>query len=507
MEKKNSIFAGLNPTPASSPVSGSVNPESEVKVPLRPPGPDPEVVALKQKMDAMEKDFKSALKSPATDPEVTALKQKMDVIEQNIVVQLEKRIREYLLAALPPQPPPGAPKPPDLAARIVELDKRLEEFVRSTMVTSAQMKHIEESKSGARRETEELLKVVREQQKYSEMDRQMHDQVEKAWTRVEELEKKLMDFYASSITRQSDERKIPQPVVLGAEVEKMLELRLQKLSHEIELKFKSIAAKMDETSPALARKSEERISSMVSNLDVRLAAFEGEFKKMHLNISSSEDTIQALYVDIRNEMLSALKNSMKEESEAVRKYVDGFVVDTEARMGAMSKLVIGHMDEMMVQTRQEGVRLEKMGSAMEINAGNSRAALSALVGEIQGILQKHAIDIGERIRIENAKNAGEIMEFSRLSAFSLASATAVAANMDELNVRLSQLRDNLKVFVDGMKDVKLESVLGVSGALVRKNFEGIQGVLNGMEQDLSAFNKIKRGITDNLKGLAGGGKL
>jgi hypothetical protein len=456
MEKKDSIFSGLTPVPAPPPVTAP-----------RPAVSDQEMSALKQKIEALERQAK-------TTP--------------------------------PPPPQPAAPRPPDsgqfVLARLNDLEKKLEEFSRGVMMSSTHMKNIEESRNSARRETEELLKAVREQQKYSEMDRQMHDQVEKAWGRVEDLEKKLMDFYTSAMNRPPEESRAVQTAVLSAEIEKILESKLQKLVMELELKFKSLSEKVDDTSPALARKSEEKISALVADLDVRLAAFEGEFRKLHLNISSSEDAIQSLYSEIRNEMLSALKNSMKEESAAARKYIDGFVVDTEARIDAMSKLVIGHMDELMVQTRLEGAKLEKIGAASEINVEKSRAALSAFREELEGAFRKHTADIGERIRAENVKNAGELMEFSRLSASSLAGAAAVTESMEELSGKISRLKDALTVFVDGMKDVRMESLLGVSGALVRKNLEGIRDVLSGMDQDLAVFDRIKGGITDHLKELA-----
>ena len=456
MEKKDSIFSGLSPAPAPSPVT--------------------------------------APRSAASDQEMSALKQKIEA--------LEKQAK----APAPPAPQFTAPRPPDsgqfVLAKINDLEKKLEEFSRGVMMSSTHMKNIEESRNSARRETEELLKAVREQQKYSEMDRQMHDQVEKAWGRVEDLEKKLMDFYTSAMNRPPEESRAAQTAVLSAEMERILEARFQKLFMEMELKFKSLAEKVDDTSPALARKSEEKISAMVADLDVRLAAFEGEFRKLHLNISSSEDAIQSLYSDIRNEMLSALKNSMKEESDAVRKYVDGFVVDTEAQVDAMCKLVIGHMDEVMVQARQEGSKLEKIGSVAGMNVEKTRAALSAFMEELEGALGRHTSEIGERVRAENVKNAGDLIEFSRLSAASLAGAAAVTGAMDVLSGRISRLKDALTTFVDGMKDVRMESLLGVSGALVRKNLGGVRDILGGMDQDLAVFDRIKGEITGNLKELA-----
>ncbi|MBU2575255.1 MAG: hypothetical protein KKH28_14395, partial [Elusimicrobia bacterium] len=179
-QKKESIFAGLNPAPAAPSKSA-------------PPS------------------------KPAADAEsVVVLNRKIDELEKNIVSRLEKKIAEQFKAA-PSEPPPSAPGGPAagggqpaapagaeaLIAKIAELERRLEDFSRQASLSASQLRNIEESKISARREIEDLLKAVREQQKYTELDRQMHSQLEKSWARVEELEKKLMDFYASVVALQT----------------------------------------------------------------------------------------------------------------------------------------------------------------------------------------------------------------------------------------------------------------------------------------------------------------
>jgi hypothetical protein len=465
MEKKDSIFSGLNPEPSGRP--------------------------------------------GVSDQEVSALKQKMEMMEKNIVSQLERKIGEQLkasVAPVPPPPPPGAPRPPEanaqvLLARITELDKRLEEFARSAVMSSAQMKNIEESKISARREIEDLLKVVREQQKYSELDRQMHDQLEKAWVRVEDLEKKLMDFYTLSVNKSASEEKGRIPA-LADEVEDLIGAKLDKFLTEMDSRFNAVAAKLGEYTPAMARRSEERIAMLTASLDARLTAFETDFRKVSLGIASSEDAVRMLYTGIKAEMLAVLQDSLREQNAAVQKHMDGFVLDTQERMNEMSRIMLDHMDELLTQGRQDGLRLDKVEGAVAINAEKSRASMLSLGTQIDGMFQKYAADIGSRIQAENAKNAGEIMEFSRLSAYSLAGAASLSANMDELGGRLDALKEKLKVFVDGMKTVKLESLLGVSGAVARKNFEGVRSALGEMEKELAFFDKMKAEITGNLKTMA-----
>lgn len=435
MEKKDSIFSGLNPAPPPAPAA-----------PPRPAASEQEISELNRKIEALER----RLKAPAAQQE--------------------------------------APKPPDsgqfVLAKISDLEKKLEEFSRSVMMSSAQMKSIEESKMGARRETEELLKVVREQQKYSEMDRQMHDQVEKAWTRVEDLEKKLLDFYASAMNRAPDERRAAQPAIQAGEVDRIVDAKMQNFLLEMDLRFKSVVSMLEGASLKSVHKSEQKAADLLGGLDVRMTAFESELK-------------------------TSLKSVQREESESVKKYLNGYIVDSESRLNAISKLVADYMGRLADQSRQQGDKLERIGAAAEMYAAKSRAAAAALAEELEGMLRKHTADMAARMRDENAKISGEIVELSRLSTFSLGTTTLLAANMDELGGDLAKLRDSLKVLVDGLKNIDLGAILGVSGEVVRKNFKGLREALGGMEQHLAAFDRIKGAVNENLKERKageGGGK-
>lgn len=394
MEKKDSIFSGLSPVPSQAP---------------RPGVPDQEVAALKQKLDAMER---------------------------NILAQLEKKIAEARVVQAPQPPPP--PKPPDLnaqflLARIGELEKKLEEFARGAALSPGQLKNIEESKAGARREIEDLLKVVREQQKYSEMDRAMHDQVEKSWRRVEDLEKKLMDFYMSAVNRNAGEREPGRADLSAGEVGKIVAAEMRKF--------------MDE----LAGRNGEKNSALGLSLDSRLAAFEMEFRNFYLNIS---------------------------------------------------KTVIGYADELTKQAGRDEARLKKMENDAESSARTVRSDMAAVAGRLEERFRESSEEIAARIKAENAKNTEKIMEFSGLSAYTLAEAADLERNMEKLESRLVKLRSSLRSFVDGMRGVDLNSVSGVSGEIARKSFESLKNSLKEMEIELADFNRQKAVITGNLGGIS-----
>ncbi|HAN04806.1 MAG TPA: hypothetical protein DCQ25_06080, partial [Elusimicrobia bacterium] len=194
-----------------------------------------------------------------SEDQVSALNKKIELLERNIVGELQKKLSER--AEVPPAPP--SPATPALIAKITEMDQRFREFQDKFLLGAAQMKNIEESKISARREIEELLKVVREQQKYSELDRQMHDQLQKAWSRVEEMEQRLIEAYSAASKRPAEPAPHPAPppapavsadeiaaAVMKA-VDKRLDERLRPLE-ELLRKVHSKAERAPEDARALA---------------------------------------------------------------------------------------------------------------------------------------------------------------------------------------------------------------------------------------------------------------
>jgi hypothetical protein len=563
MEKKDSIFSSLMPASQAAPIQAA--PFAAAPLPAaRPAVADQDIYALKQKIEAMEK---------------------------NIVSQLEKKIAEARSVPQPPMPPmqpmqsiqpmPPSMSPQFLLTKIAELDKKLEMFTSSAMLSAAQMKNVEESKISTRREIEDLLKVVREQQKYSEMDRQMHDQVEKSWHRVEELEKKLMDFYSSAMHKSAEEGRVSPPL-RSEEVERIVDARFQKFLADVDLRFRAVTEvmrksdedsrlapplradevgkvvdarfqkflaevdqrfravtegmlradevgkvvdgrfqkflenvdqrfravtdKLDGQFPAVMRKNEEKISAAISELDAKQAAFATEFRKLSPAIFAGEESVRALYAGVRSDMLFALKESLREEHTAITSHIDSFILDIEERMDSMSKLVLSHADGLTVQAGEAAAQLKKIEAEAGINAQKARLDLAALGGKIEEALRKNADETGERIQAESAKSADKIMEFSRLSSYSLSGAASLAGSLGELSGRLETLKDRIQGFADGFKSVKLESLLGVSGALVRRNYEGLQIALKEMAQELAFFKAQETEITGNLKAMAGHSK-
>ncbi|HOW90091.1 MAG TPA: hypothetical protein PL037_07395 [Elusimicrobiales bacterium] len=201
----------------------------------------------------------------------------------------------------------------------------------------------------------------------------------------------------------------------------------------------------------MMRKTEQRLADMVNDLDSRLTAFEIDFKKMHLYISSTEESINSLYLNVKRDMLTVLKEAIKDADSAIT----------------------GHM--------------------------------LALTAKLEEMFRKGSEEAAGRIRAESDRNAEKIKEFSGLSARNISSAAFLAGNLDEMSARLEKLKTEVKTFSDGLGNADMAALLGVSGDVARKNYEGLRASLKDLESELVSFRARKDELKENLRKLAGGG--
>lgn len=502
MEKKDSLFAGLNPAPAFSFGPGpGPSPRSAA--------PEQEAAALKQKLDAMERNIVAQLEKkiaeafkasvPAAPPppppsvsaqEVSALKQKIESLEKNIVVQLEKKISEAFKAAVPAAPAPrpqAAARPPEMNAqflltRIGELDKRLEELARGP-ASSSQMKNIEESKISARREIEDLMKVVREQQAYSGMDRQMHDQLEKSWRRVEELEKKLMDFYGSILAGQQKKE----------EIDGML-------SRDLGGRIEALAARLEAHALAMEKKlpAQDAFFSAAADLKKEVMGALGRSREEHLALSREQAAAFRA-------MLDQLPGTLPAELERSRR-------DASAQIESFKKEFTGHLAGMrgMLDEFNRAAR-ETLGGAESMEA-----AAAKNTAETAALLQKNFEKICEVLGREGGQFLSELEKRNKLHldalntkyADALSNASVldfIGAAADATVKRMAILDETLSDLVSRTDQDQLSAALGVSGMLVRKKFETMESLLAGIRRDAAGLERIKKEVDDRLKGSCGEG--
>ena len=431
MEKKDSIFAGLSPAPASGPA--------------QPSAPRP----------------------AAQDQEVAAIKQKMDAMERNILNQMEKKIGERLSNT--PPPPPHAPgqaglNPAELVARIAELDKRLEEFSRNAMTSSVQLKNIEESKISARREIEDLLKVVREQQKYTEMDREMHDQLAKSWGRAEELEKKLIDFCGAVLNGQQNKG--------AADAARNGRDALQS-----EVTSSQLAELKKEMKAELAQTREETLA-----LSREQAAF---FKSMF------EEQVKG--------RLELIQSSVSVELERSRR-------ETADEIGSFKKEFSERMKDMksMMEDFWRAVQENRAGAESAArNAAEGAAMLEQKLVQISGLIGNESGKFLAQLEERNRKHF-DALNTKYADALSNASALDfISASADAAAKRITALEQALSGFVKQTDKDRLGAALGVTGMLVRKDFEAMEALLVGIRQDAAAMEQLKKEVADRLNAAFG----
>ncbi|MBI5745050.1 MAG: hypothetical protein HY952_10940 [Elusimicrobia bacterium] len=263
------------------------------------------------------------LPRPAADPEaINALKLKMDSLEKNIVAQLEKRLGDQskAAAAAAPATPPPPPMHDLLYRKIEELERRLSD---SAAVSASQLRNIEESKISARREIEDLLKAVREQQKYSEMDRQMHEQLEKAWTRAEELEKKLMDFYSSVIAMEAKRRDDSSAASdKSAASSDKVAAAVDALAGRLErLEQRLAAAPIDTLADDMRKAQEEFMAKAAQGSASMLAAQEAAARETLAGFRESASSLRDFFDNNFRRELAALNERVAGETGALRREI------------------------------------------------------------------------------------------------------------------------------------------------------------------------------------------
>lgn len=441
----------------------------------------------KQKKDSVFSGIFPANEAPLPPPPVHAPARPAVSEEQVATInkkleQMEKKLSEQPPAAPAEQAGAGAA----VLSKIEEMEARMKDFQEKFLMGAAQIKNIEESKIGARREIEELLKVVREQQKYSELDRQMHDQLEKAWGRVEDMEKRLMDFYGT-ISKTP-----PQPAPAAEvppEVYKLAEAALEERLKPIESALKEIAAKM-EAAPGVSFGVEARVRELSAAVDARLGGFASEIRQVHVTSFAGAERVEGVLAEVKKDVLSSVREAFAEGSGAFIKHVDAAALDGRERMDAFSKLAVSHIDGLSAVCRGTDSKLDALGSLIKSESERTRDEL--------GKTLRAGIEAAADARAENARQLEKIKEIYGLSASGVAAMSAVSGNISAIEESLGGLSAGLNAFLKGLAAVNMDAILGVSGALIRKSFESAGELAAELEKETLQLAKAKGEIEANI---------
>ena len=417
---------------------------------------------------------------------VSALKQKMESMERNIVSILEQKLAEQLKPMSPPPPPPNRPAPPEmglLLKKIEELEKKLAD---SSQFSAVQMKNIEESKISARREIEDLLKAVREQQKYSEMDRQMHEQLEKSWGRVGELEKKLMDFYSSILAVQAQGAQASGEHASGVAA---LTARVDGLAGQSASNFRMLEEKLLALGASMSHLAAMDIREMVK-------AQMHELRKDLIFSAEENGKTFAHSLDAFNEKT---RERVSEDMEKIRKNFEAGMEDLRRNFSVQAEVFYGKLEEF---SRLAGANKEKAGGAEAASGnqpGTSAPAINIPAGKIDSRGKALAceftdgVERGERGRVEssNAKYSDALTSRS--------AAAKVYNSTDFLQKKLSFLEKELSAFVKQVDKERFSSALGVSGMVLRRNLDTMEDTAAEIRSQLETFESVKKQLEAGFK--------
>ncbi|HBA61945.1 MAG TPA: hypothetical protein DCZ92_14255 [Elusimicrobia bacterium] len=510
--QKGSIFGSLAPAPA----------------PAAAPRPAPAPAAAPR---------------PAVDSDaLAALKLKIDALEKNIVAQLKAAApapgapQQYMQA--PPPPPARIPEMDMLVRKFEEMDRRLSDFSQSAAMSASQLRNIEESKISARREIEDLLKAVRDQQKYSEMDRQMHEQLERAWTRAEELEKKLMEFYSSVLALETKRREDADrsssstTAALDALTARLasLEARLadSKPSDELRASQQEFARRAEEQSRAQAAAIDALRAEMLAGMqklsassqagEVR-ASQEEFFARMSEEWRRRADAQEAS----RQEMMGGIKESSASFKDVFENYVRKEIEIIGSKVGAeteaLRRELAASTDESRKFLREQAsfatektleferiaqaniLKAEGVQDALDEAARRQAQALQDFSGRLQSEIRAMNSDLASAVK---AENDARFDKFGAKYADALLSATFVenfSSSLAEIVGKLEGYEKALAGFLKEVDPLQLEKAGGVSGDVVRRQFGTMASTLKTLQAEGSRLREIKAGMEEKFRDI------
>lgn len=465
-DKKDSVFSGISPSNEPAP----------------PPAPAQQV-----QQPAMAQE------------QVAALNRKIELMERNIIGQIEKKLAEQVP---PPSPPPPPGLTPAVLSKITEMENRLKDFQESSLLGTAQLKNIEESKISARREIEELLKVVREQQKYSEMDRAMHDQLEKSWARVEELEKRMMEVYSSAAKKPAQPAApAVSPAEIAAAVLKAVDARLEERLAPLETALKNAASKI-EAGPAAARGIEGRVERLSAAVDERLVGLSSEIRQLRIDNFAGKERLEDILAEVKKDSLSSVREALADGGGVFLRQVDAAAIDGRERIDALAKLLISHLDELGGRGRDNALKIDALESCVRAGAEKAMSEVSSMQRGLENALRAHIDAAAARAAAENSRQLEEIKEAYGSTASNAAAISAVGENVSKIEARLGGALAGLKAFIKALEPVNIEALLGVSGAIIRRSLAAAGELVSGLENEVVLLARAKGEIEGNIKRLS-----
>lgn len=426
-----------------------------------------------------------------SNEQVEALNRKIEALERNLMRELEKKLTELPAAQDP------SPAIPDMLGKMTEIESRFREFQDKFLLGASQMKNIEESKITARREIEELLKAVREQQKYSEMDRQMHAQLEKAWQRVEEIEKRMVDAYTEAARRPAappPAPAVPPPgiseKVIVAEISGAVNARLDEKLAGFEAELKKVIAAVD-ASMRSAGTAEKREAGLLSPIMDVVSGLAAAVQQLRVEVFSGKERVEDVLESSKQELSAAVKAAVSEERAAAAGQMAGVSEEIRGYVDSQGKMLLAQMEELYVKQRDISVKISMLEGALKKESEKSLAGCANAAERAQK-------DVVERIRClvsaSGAETSAKLEELRGIFGLALGKTAALSSTekaLSGIEDRCCALVSGLRGLVKDLEPIKLEALLGVSGSIVRRDLQAFRELTDGLERELTELTQLR----------------
>lgn len=353
-----------------------------------------------------------------SEGQAAALNKRIEMMEHNIVERLAKRLAEEAA------PRPGAA--PELENRV---------FMK----------------------VDELVGIVKEQQKETQLNREAREELCKAARRVEELEKSL----AVSIEGvKKIKENVPAPA-LSDELARHISADMEKLMAPVCEVVRALTVRVDGFSEAVAR-DEKGVHGAFSVIAERLAAVETEIREQLRNNVIDKNLAEASSLQFRQELITA------------------------------------------VESKLSGFKEEDGGKLLDILRTESEKFskdAASLTRSVQGAYADNLETLSSIIREEVLKQTEKIVAAFPSPVVDTIAAASLAARISVLESRLIMARGAIKTFADEMGGGNLEVFVGVSGAALRRNWESTLVIIRQLDNEVDLFSKCKAEALCNLQAI------
>lgn len=443
---------------------------------------------------------------PAPQETLGAVKKLMGDFEKSLLDRLDKKLAEPPQAAAQEAPPVSSL----LLKKIEELESRLKSYQERNVIPAAQLKAAEEARISGRREIEELLKAVREQQKFSELDRQMHEQLQKSWSRAEELERKLLEIY--EVSARPAAAPPPSPVVPQApapppppalDAEALKELvastvlgRLERRLAGLEERLMTASSAADSAFMRGEKKGRDSAEDLKSEFKGFLSELRGELER---GFVSGAAELRIAADGVSGNVRESVAEALREEARLGVEHMQSVLSRLREREDALVRRVVERLDLFAVKGEEHSVAISETCAA----AARNRTAIERELMSLRSVVKEETELIRKSVTAELAANSARVVEETRRAlvdaSLRLEKAGGAASALARARVGLETVCGAISAAAVELDKLNLESLLGVSGVILRRNVRALRDALDKIGPECESLSAAERELSGAVR--------